>query len=191
MTETEMLKLLRGDFKDVTTSVNKLSGEVSGMKSTLNGVDDTLKEHGASIKETREAQLRCKASGGWDVLNREMKQVKKKQSDYRIHIESKMDDLREDQTGQTDVHRIPPVVTKTNGAMIAGFFRAFGPWLVAALIGIGVYLGSGGDEEKTIQVLRNLREIGLKVEKIERTKTEPIHVPVPVSAECISDEALP
>jgi len=192
MTETEILKLLRDDFKGVTTSVNNLSGEVAGMKSTLKGVDDTLKEHKTAIKETREAQLRCKASGGWENLNREMKDVKRKQSDYRVHVESEIKYLREDATGQFDVPIAPIVAAKTNGGMVAGFFKTFGPWIVAGLIGLGAYLGSGGDEEKTMQVLRNLREIGLKVEKIEQNHTEPVRIPVPVTASaCYSEEMLP
>jgi len=192
MTETDMLELLRGDFKDVTTSVTEMTKEVAGMKSTLKGVDDTLKEHKTAIKETREAQLRCKASGGWENLNREMKDVKRKQSDYRVHVESEIKDLREDATGQFDVPVASIVAAKTNGSMVWGFFKTFGPWLVAAAICFGVYLGSGGDEEKTIQVLRNLREIGLKVERIEKNNAEPVRVPMPVTASaCYSEEMIP
>lgn len=191
MAETDMLKLLRGDFREVKISVKEMTGEVAGMKSTLKGVNDTLKEHRADIKKTREDQLECDAKTGWVALNREMKQNREKQSAYQGHIREELNGLRGDQTGQTDVHRIPPVITKTNGAMIAGFFKAFGPWIIAGLIGLGVYLGSGGDEEKTLQMLRNLREIGLKVERIEKNHTEPVRVPVPVSVECISDEVLP
>ena len=192
MTDTDMLKLLRGDFQGVTTSVNNLSGEVAGMKSTLKGVDDTLKEHKTSIKETREAQLQCKASGGWAALNREVKDVKRKQSDYQGRIRDEIKDLRDEPTGQFDVPTAPVIAAKTNGNMVWGFLKTFGPWLVAAAICFGAYLGSGGDEEKTIQVLRNLREIGLKVERIEKNNAEPVRVPVPVTASaCYSEEILP
>lgn len=194
MTETKILELLRDDFKGVTASVNNLTGEVAGMKSDLNGVNDTLKEHRAAIKETREDQLSCKAAGGWGALNREMKSAKNRIRDDRVYIESKMDDLREDQTGQVDVHALP-AEKRFNGSLPWPIIKTLGPLLLAVFLGIlglGFYLGSGGDEEKTLQVLRNLREIGLKVEKIEKNKAEPVRVPVPVTAaDLYSEEIIP
>jgi len=193
MTETKILELLRGDFKEVKTSVTVMTKEVAGMKSTLKGVNDTLKEHRADIKKTREDQLGCAAKAGWVALKQEIKQDRDKQTAYKGRVRGELQELRGDQTGQTDVppQAMAAVVTpKTSGTMVAGAFKTFGPWIVAALIGLGVYLGSGGDEAKTLQVLRNLREIGLKVEQIEKNNAEPVRVPVPVTASDLYSEEL-
>jgi len=129
------------------------------------------------------------------VANRDIKQIKGTAKDDRDHVDSEIKDLREDQTGQTDV---PPqaiaavVAPKTNAAMVMGALKTFGPWMVAAAILFGVYLGSGGDEEKALQVMRKFQqEIFWKVDKIEKAHAAPIHVPVPVSSECISEEVVP
>lgn len=188
MTDTTMFKLIREDFQGVKDSVNTLSGKISGMESTVNGVKETLDRHETAIKETREAQLSCKAAGGWDVLNREIKIAREKQNGYRGRIRDELKDLREDQTGQQDV----PVVEakQTNGSMVWGFFKTFGPWIVAGLVILGIWLGSGGDAAKTQQIIRSLQTIGARVEKIEKSKTEPVRVPVPVSSERFSEEVV-
>lgn len=186
MTDTNMLQLLRDDFKGVELSVNELSVKVAGVESTLRNVDSTLKEHRDDIKETRKDQLECSAKAGWITLNREMKEVRKKQSAYRIHVESEMKEMREDVTGQFDIPVVPSTDNKqTNGTMLAGFFKTFGPWIAAFLIGLGVYLGSGGDEEKTIHILKNLQEISLKVAEIEKNNTPNS---IPVVPEYVSEE---
>ncbi|MEA3225153.1 MAG: hypothetical protein U9Q07_04320 [Planctomycetota bacterium] len=181
MTDTDMLELLRGDFKGVEKSVNNLSGKMVGVETAIQKIDKSLDDHNDRITETREAQLRCEAAGGWKGINREMRDVKAAQ--------------REDATGQTDVPQAVVIEkVQTNSNIIWGAFKTFGPWIALVLVLLGVWLGSGGDKEKTRQwskVLNNLHKINLKVEKIEKNKTEPVHVPVPVSSECISEEVLP
>ena len=200
MTETEILKQIQRDFKGVqkeskavTLSVNNLTNEITGLKVTVTGVEKTLEKHDARITETREGQLL--ATSGLGVVDREMKQVHITAQKDRDHINDELKELRGDQTGQTDVPVLPVAAVKTNSAMVWGFLKTLGPWMVAAAILFGVYLGSGGDAKETLQLLQtfnhNLREIGLKVEQIEKSKTEPVRVPVPVSSECYSEEAIP
>ena len=200
MTETEILKQIQSDFKGVqddskkvTTSVNTLTNEITGLKVAVVNIEKTLDNHDKRITETREAGLL--ATQGVKVVDRDIKQIKITVKDDRAHVDSEFKDLREDQTGQTDV---PPqaiaaaVVPKTNGAMVMGALKTFGPWMVAAAIFIGAYLGSGGDKEKALQVLQNqmLQEIGLRVERIEKNKTEPVRVPVPVTASDLYSEEI-
>lgn len=163
---SDPIEELKEDFKSatekITDSVNGLSGEISGMKSTMVGVEKILDRHEDDIKETRGKQVETATK--ISVLNRAMFNTKGNQT--------------------------APVAfeDKTNGAIIKKLFSRYGHWMIIALLAIGFYFGSGGDEEKTLQVLRNLREIGIKVEKIEKIKTEPIRVPVPVSEECVSED---
>jgi len=175
MTPSEELK---EEFKTVTKSVNNLNVTIGGVEKTLVSVNDTLNEHRDDIKDLRRDQLNCSARSGWKGLGREMGEVKDAQKDDRDWMDKELRELRGETTGQFDV---PPVAlpapvepVRTNGAIIGGFFKSFGPWIVMGLICLGVYLGSGGDEEKTLQVLQNLREIGLKVEQIEKMQAMPV-----------------
>ncbi len=194
MTESEILKQIQSDFrgvqkesKAITLSVNGLSGEISGMKVAVVNIEKTMDKHDKRITETREGQLL--ATSGLDVVNREMKQVHRTAQKDRDHVDSEFKDLRDDQTGQQDVPAMP-VEAKTNGGIVKGLFKRYGHWVFFALFALGVYFGAGGDEEKTLQVLQNLREIGRKVEQIEKNKTEPVRVPVPVTASDLYSEEM-
>ena len=129
MTETEILKLIRKDFEGVTTSVNNLSGKVSGMESTVSGVKETLDRHEKTITKTREDQLSCKAAGGWVALNQEMKRNREKQNGYQGDIREELNELRDDQTGQHDVPVVVAVEKRSNVLVILGLVKAMAPWV--------------------------------------------------------------
>lgn len=171
MTDTEILEQIQEDFrgvqddsKRVTDSVNNLTSEISGMKVAVVNVEKTLDKHDERIIETREGQLL--ATRDVEVLNREMRDAKKAIANPGT----------------------APVVLedKTNGAILKKLFGRYKYWIVVIFLLIGFYIGSGGDEEKTLefssQVLKGLQKIDVKVEKIKQMKTEPIRVPVPVTA---------
>lgn len=162
---------LKKEFRGVTKSVNDLGRNIAGQCKQLKGIEKTLDKHDKRITKTREGQLL--ATHGVEVLNREMRDAKKAIAN----------------PGTTPV----ALEDRTNGAILRKLLGRYKYWIAAiSLLAVGFYLGSGGDEEKTLkfssQVFQSLQEIGLKVEKIEQIKTEPIRVPVPVSVEYVSEE---
>ena len=193
MPDDKILELIREDFQTVTKSVNTMTGQLGGVEKTLVSVNDTLNEHRDDIKDLRRDQLNCSARSGWKGLGREMGEVKDTQKDDRDWMDKELRELRGETTGQFDV---PPVAlpapvepVRTNGAIIGGFFKSFGPWIMLALIGLGVSIGNGGDMKETLKVLNQfatqLTEIAGKVEQIEKMEAIPMLVPAPVSSEMV------
>ena len=161
------------------------------MKSTMVSVKETLDRHETAIKETHDAQLSCVAAGGWGRINQEMKQVHIRAQKDRDSVEDKLKELRGEQTGQFDVPMVPrhAIEAKTNGNMVMGFLKTFGPWIAVILFGLGMIIGNGGDGEETLKVLR---EFGFRLGKVETKRAETIHVPVPITlSDAYSEEILP
>jgi hypothetical protein len=148
---------------DVVKSVTTLRGEVRHL-------GDAHHEVATQVKEIALNQASCAARTGQEGVNARLKKLEKKISDDKIEVKSELDKYREDHTGNIDEVALKAARLATGdghrdwGALAA---RAV-PWLIMGLIGLGVWLGSGGDEERVKQVLNNVREIGIKVEKLER-----------------------
>lgn len=160
---SDPIEELKEDFKSatekITDSVNGLTGEISGLKSTMIGVEKILDRHEDDIKETREKQVETTTK--ISVLNRAIFNTK-----------------------------AAPVAfeDKTNGAIIKKLFGRYWQLVACALLMIGFYLGSRGDTEGMSRIFTGIAQIDQRVEKIEKIKTEPIRVPVPVSEECVSED---
>jgi len=177
---TDLGKTVTSLRVDVVRSVTELQGEVKHLGTAH---EQVAKE----VKEIALNQASCVARTGQDGVNARLKKLEKKISDDRIEVKSELDKYREDQTENIDevALKAAKLATKNGGRNWLALAARAVPWIVMGLIGLGVWLGSGGDEEKVIQVLQNVREIGLKVEQMERET--PKVVPLPVTpAECDS-----
>lgn len=83
---------------------------------------------------------------------------------------------RDDITGQVDAaHQRALSASEKASARIPWMpmLRVVGPWLVALLIGVGVYLGSGGDTAAMANAIRAVNDTTLKLSrKIDRIEAE-------------------
>ena len=84
---------------------------------------------------------------------------------------------REDATGRVEIEALrgnrsrPPGAS--GGLALLPVLRAVGPWLAAVLVGLGVYLGSGGDEAAMANAIRAVNDTTIKLtRKIDRLETE-------------------
>ncbi len=81
---------------------------------------------------------------------------------------------------------VPPLVG-TNGSTFKRLFSQYKYYIALVLLGCGFWLGSRGDTEGTIRMLGPMSDaliqMGLRVSQIEKNKTEPVFIPVPVSSE--------
>lgn len=179
---TDLGKTVSSLQVEVVRSVTELQGEVKHL-------GEAHKEVAKQVKEVALNQASCVARTGAEGVNARIKKLEKKTSEDRIDVKSELDKYREDHTGNVDEVALRAARLATgNGSKgwMTLAARAV-PWLIMGLIGLGVWLGSGGDEDRVLQVLQNVREIGIKVEQLEQEV--PTVVPLPVTpAECESVE---
>jgi len=124
--------------------------------------------------------------------------------DFRVEIGARLTGLETSVAGahsrlkriETSPSIIPPLkVLKEdgNGAAIKGLFSRYKYWAVIALLAVGFWIGSRGDTEGTIRMLTDMaaviEQIGSKVEQMEKAQTDPVIIPVPVSAEYYPEDA--
>ena len=85
-----------------------------------------------------------------------------------------------DATGQVDVaEQRAQAAAERNARQGLGWLplvAKFAPWLIASLIGIGAYLGSGGDSQAMVNAIRAVNDTTLKlskkIERIEQAQEE-------------------
>ena len=70
---------------------------------------------------------------------------------------------------------------KTKSTLKA-FAAKHGHWLIIIAAAVGVYLYSGGDEDRARELLDTVQDIAEQIEGIEATLTEP------TGLECVSEE---
>ena len=179
MTDTNISEELKALSTSVTEHRIEIAGKIGKLTTKVEGLTKSSDGLINRIDKIALNQASCTARTGQTGVNARLKRIEKKSSEDRIHVETELKALREEQTGQIDIINTPKI--KPNGSMLLASIKYFGPFLAALLFALGVYFGTGGDDEKTVQILQNVREIGLRVEKIEESKTLPVHIPVPVT----------
>lgn len=189
MTEHDLTSALTKLADTVTDLRLDVVKKVTALQGDVRHLSDSHGELASQVKEVSTNQASCPARTGEPGVNARLKKLEKKISDDRIEVKSELDKYREDQTGNVEeaALRAARLATDSGGRNWSALAARAVPWLIMGLIGLGVYLGSGGDEERVLQVLQNVREIGLKVEKLEHET--PRFVPLPITpAECESEE---
>ena len=183
------------ELRDLTKSVNELTKTVASGMATLTTKVDTLQaSHTASATEIRKIksdQDSCEARTGFRGVNARLKEQQQEDKELRVHIDTQLDNMRGDATGRVEeaLLKAAQAAPRPNGSN--GFrelaFRAL-PYILLFGMFLGAWLISGGDKEKTLQMFHTIREIGLKVEKIEKNNGHPVYLPV--STEAYSESTL-
>ena len=165
----------------LTQSINATRETLSReMGQVTTAVDGLQKEQGRlvlRVDKLAEDQAGCPARGGIKGVNARLANL---ETGERERVADELIRAREDATGQHDVpprgepaHRHGSIAP---GALVSilSLFRPVVVLIVSVAICIGVYLGSGGDEERTAAVLDRVIQVTGQLQKqVAEIQTSP------------------
>lgn len=166
----------------LSSSVNQhrieLAEKMSVLTTEVKYLQTNYLEVNRKVSKIREEQLACPARNhdrGTESRLKSLEEHKhKKPSDPKINVAEVLAEFhrdREDQTGRVDEIALAAAraaqseASKGNTLLVLA--KNFGPWIAALLVVLGAYLGSGGDEERVLKVLKSVQAINAKVEALE------------------------
>lgn len=135
MTETELLRSLKEDFRSVTTSVNNFGREISAMSSTLDGVSRDVRDHAEKILEIRELELTCPA---------------------RAREITGAVELKSQRSSTSPLSSNPPAVA---------LLVKLAPWLLFAGVAVGSLLSANGEAKASAQAIKDLAATVAEVQR--------------------------
>lgn len=200
MTEHDLTSALTDLSKTVSTLQVEVVRSVTELQGEVKHLGEAHREVAKEVKEVALNQAACVARTGWPGANARMKKLeegkvnkKNPDSDPKINIASELEKFREDQTGNLDEVALRAAQMASRPGNTTSWWSLgvkMIPWIISAaatLIGIGIALGRYGTEEDQLQLLHNVREIGIQVQQMEKEK--PVVIPLPITpAECESEE---
>jgi hypothetical protein len=127
MTETELLRSIKDDFRSVTDSVNGLGREISSMSSTLAAVCQDVRDHEEKISEISKLELTCPArarevTGAIDTRTRGAQSLAPKSS------------------------------TPSSVALLV----KLAPWILFLGVSVGAFLAANGEAKASAQAIKDL-----------------------------------
>jgi len=180
-------------LNELTKSVNQhrveLAGEIATLNTTVAHLSKSNEAVGKKVEEIGLAQAGCPARTGWPGANARIGKLEKKTSSDKINPGNEMSDGRDDHTGNVDEAALAAarVATVETGINFLKVVKIIGPWIAALFIGIGIWIGTRDSDDKDDQLLHNVRELGIKIEQIEKRTADldPNHLLLPTTEEIL------
>ena len=152
--------------KEVAKSIGELTATVNGLRDQHSRLEDR-------VEKITSEQAGCPGRAGVKGVNARLRRI-----EDRIDPKPADPRSRGEDSGLADMAAERAIAEAERAAERAAFasrspalvgllsvVRPILPWIVAALIGLGVYLGSGGDKEATSAAIRDFTERLIQIEK--------------------------
>lgn len=168
--------MTEGETRDLGKKIDRLSEAVHGgqlkvaeqlgrLSAKVEGLGENYGHLSEAVEKVAKEQASCPARGGVKGVNARLRRLEDRADP------SPGGQPRGDDSGLVDlaVERARAEAERAArvpfGVAALGVLRPILPWIVAALVGLGVYLGSGGDSEATSRAIRDFTERLIQIEK--------------------------
>lgn len=147
----------------VHTGQTNVAGRLGELTATVDGLRGQHDRLAGRVEKVVVDQAGCPARAGLGGINARLRKLEART------------EPKGEPTGSVDVSSGSGSQRRSSwmAAPVVSLLRPFLPWIIAALVGLGAWMASGGDSEKAMAAIAEVRAIQEQIEKrIEKIPTD-------------------